>query len=72
MMKAGEKEQVRRDIAEAFDFIRFIVKNPAMLGKIKNGSQIRFVPAVGGKRLKPLRQPKKVQTFAAETVFRSL
>ncbi|MBI5884057.1 MAG: hypothetical protein HZB91_13255 [Elusimicrobia bacterium] len=64
------REKIRRDIAEAFDFMRFLIKHPRMLAKIRNGSEIRILPA--GVCLQASRASKRVQTFAAETVFRSL
>ena len=42
-MKNGEKEQVRKDIAEGFAFVRFLLKNPRALAKIRNGSEIRML-----------------------------
>lgn len=40
MTKRGK---VENDIANAFDFLRDIVKTPSKLDKIKNGNTIRFV-----------------------------
>lgn len=42
-MKRKDKEQCRHDIAEAFDFARFLVRNPRALRKVKGGSEIRLL-----------------------------
>lgn len=45
-MKTTDKEQVRKDISSAFDFIRFLIKKPDMIKKIKDGSEIpKIVPS---------------------------
>lgn len=72
MMKTKNMEQLRMDISEAFDFARFLIKNPKMLKKIKNGSEIRFTPAVHQKMPHSYHPPKNVQAFVAETIFHSL
>lgn len=69
-MKSGENERQRlqTDITEAFDFVRFAIKHPATLRKIRNGAVIRLMPA-SGEPLPPSRAAKGVQVFAAETVY---
>jgi hypothetical protein len=71
-MTAAEKEQVRKDIAETFAFVRFLVKKPALLRKIKNGSEIRILPAQTARAGRAGRGAGRVQFFAAETTFHSL
>lgn len=70
-MTNRDKGQMRADIAEAFDFARFILKNPGMLKKIRNGSAIRIVPA-GANPAASARLPRNVEAFTAETVFHRL
>ena len=67
-----EKERLRRDIGEAFDFVRFLVKNPKELRKVKGGSEIRIVPAVSETKFYSSAKMKNVQAFAAETVYHPL
>ena len=38
-----EKERVRHDVAEAFDFVRFLISHPKELEKIKDGSEIEIL-----------------------------
>ena len=70
-MKLSKKENLQDDIAEAFEFVRFLLKNPRTLKKVKNGSEIRFVPALRNKALIPTHLVKKVQTFTTETIFKT-
>lgn len=65
-MTSRDKGRMRADIAEAFGFARFLLKNHRMLNKIRNGSTIRIVPA--GAR-PAARLPRHAETFTAETVF---
>ncbi len=44
-MKPESKERLRQDISDAFDFVRFLVKNPRTLRKIKNGAVIQLLRA---------------------------
>jgi hypothetical protein len=71
-MKTSDKEQVQRDISKAFDFVRFLIKKPQMLKKIKDGSEICFVPAASSKIPRSSRMSKKVQVFTTELVFHTL
>lgn len=65
-MTNRNKGRLRADIAEAFGFARFLLKNPRMLNKVRNGSTVRIVPA--GTR--PVaRLPRGVEAFTTETVF---
>ena len=69
-MKRNDREQVQRDIAQAFGFIRFLVHKPEMLKEIKDGCEIRFLAGpVGGAAPRPMRLSRNVQAFRAETVF---
>ncbi|MFH1618388.1 MAG: hypothetical protein ABIG11_00630 [bacterium] len=72
MIKRTDKMELRGNIGEAFAFVRFLVKNPKMFGKIKNGTVIRILPASSGKI--PLFAGLKsgTQIFASETIFHSL
>ncbi len=70
-MKRGEREGIRTDIREAFDFARFLIAHPDMLKKVRNGSHIQIIPA-GAKVAERPRLPRRVQAFAAERVFRSV
>jgi hypothetical protein len=72
MTRREKKEHVRRDVSEAFDFVRFLVKNPRALRSIKNGSSVEFLPAETHPKLRSLRMPKSVQTFATETIFHAV
>ena len=69
---ADTKERLQKDIAEAFDFARFILRHPRLLGKIRNGAEVSFVPAASRGLRRTSRTSKRVQSFSAETVFRSL
>ena len=71
-MTMREREQMRRDIHEAFEFLRFVIKNPSALKKIRNNTEIRILPAASGRSLAQYPLYKKTQNFTAETVFRSL
>lgn len=71
-IKTEGRERLRKDIGEAFEFARFLIKNPRTLRTIKSGSVIRLVPADCG-RLPAAHKPSgRVQAFAAQTIFRSL
>ena len=37
------KEKSRHEIAEAFDFLRFLMRNPKEIKRIKNGSTVEIV-----------------------------
>lgn len=65
-MTNRNKGRLRADIAEAFGFARFLLKNPGMLNNVRNGSTIRIIPA--GAR-PAARLPRHVEAFTAETVF---
>lgn len=69
-LTAPELEAVRRDIAEAFAFARFLIDNPKALKAVRDGSEIRIVPSRSVKPGTPL--PARVQAFAARTTFRPL
>jgi len=71
-MKPSDKEQVQRDISEAFSFARFLIKKPQMLKKIKDGCEIYFVPAASSKIPRSSRMSKKIQVFSTETIFHTL
>ncbi|MBI5245195.1 MAG: hypothetical protein HY922_16150 [Elusimicrobia bacterium] len=62
---------MRRDISEAFDFVRFLIKHPEMLKKIKNGAEISIVPEAARRSGRP-KAGRRIQFFAAETVYHSL
>ncbi|HAZ08599.1 MAG TPA: hypothetical protein DCZ01_08790 [Elusimicrobia bacterium] len=62
---------MRADIAEVFDFARFLLKNPGMLKNIRNGSAIRILPA-GARPADSPRLPRNVEAFTAEMVFHRL
>lgn len=70
-MTNRNKERLRTDIAEAFDFARFLLKNPGMLKKIRNGAAIRIIPAGASPTASP-RLPRHVSAFTVETVFHRL
>ena len=69
---ADTKEHLQKDIAEAFEFARFILKHPKILNKIKNGSEIQFVPAAASRTVRLSSATKKIQAFSTETVFHRL
>jgi hypothetical protein len=69
---ADTKEHLQKDIAEAFEFARFVLKHPKMLSAIKNGSEIQFIPAAASRALRPSRATKPIQAFSTETVFHRL
>lgn len=66
-LTALEREAVRNDIAAAFAFARYLVENPKALKDVRDGCEIRIVPAraVGPHR----RAPRRVQMFAASTRY---
>lgn len=66
-----EKTQIRRDIADAFAFLRYLLKHPASLRKIRNDSEVRILPSQS-QALQPSRKTAKVQYFVAETKFHDL
>ena len=70
-MTSREIEQTRRDISEGFEFVRFLVKNPKALKGVRNGCEIRILPAACAATSRPHRWPKGVQPFTAETIFRT-
>ncbi len=69
---ADTKERLQKDIAEAFEFARFVLKHPRMLGKIKNGSEVQFVPTASHRAARSSRASKNIQSFSTETVFHRL
>lgn len=71
-MKMQDRERAQRDIREAFDFVRFLLKNPKELKRIKNGSEVRIVPFVPETMTYAGLKTRNVQTFTAETVFHPL
>lgn len=71
-MTAAEREQCRRDIAQAFEFVRFLIRNPQALRKVRNGAEIRILPSDSARAMRARKLPKRVQVFSARTVFRSL
>jgi len=72
-MTNREKECVRRDIAEAFSFARFIIDNPKFMRKIKNNAGINILPCrAGGEAQKFRCSPKNTQAFISRTMFRPL
>ena len=44
-MHIHNKQELCRDIADAFSFVRFLIKHPKMLNKIKNNAHIHILPA---------------------------
>ncbi|MBI2901274.1 MAG: hypothetical protein HYY17_13910 [Planctomycetes bacterium] len=66
-----DKGRLQKDIAEAFAFVRFLIRHPRMLGKVKNGAEVEFIPAACRPLLPAVRGRGKVQSFYAETVFHS-
>lgn len=71
-LMADTKEHLQKDITEAFEFARFVLKHPKTLTAIKNGSEIQFVPAASSGMRRPSRASKKIQAFSTETVFHRL
>ncbi len=70
-MKNRERDQMRIDIAEAFAFARFLVKNPKMLKKLRSGSEVKILPFGAGLTASS-KISRNTQAFTAETVFHSL
>ena len=70
-MTSRETEQTRRDISEGFEFVRFLIKNPKSLRSIRNGCEIRILPAACAATSRPHRWPRGVQSFTSEMVFHS-
>lgn len=66
---ADDKELVRSQIAEGFEFVRFVLKTPSALKKIRNGSNIVILPKTAGTSRPSKRLPAKTQVFTSETVF---
>ena len=71
-MKRQERERMRKDISEAFDFVRFLIRNPRMLEKVRNGAEIHIVPETARRSMRRARGRKNIQVFSAETVYHSL
>ena len=72
-MTNREKECVRRDIAEAFSFARFIIDNPEFMRKIRNNAGINILPCrIGGNARKLRCFPKNSQAFISQPIFRPL
>jgi len=65
-------EQVKKDIAEAFDLARFLIKNPRELKGVRNGAQIKVIPAAFGPRPKSRRSSGNLQIYVSESVFHPL
>ena len=72
-MANREKESVRRDIAEAFSFARFIIDNPKFTHKIKNNAEINILSCRVGAGTQKLRCfHKNSQAFVSQPIFRPL
>jgi hypothetical protein len=58
-----EKERINRNIGLCFDFLRQVVKNPKLLDKIPNGSELEFVdkdfPMIIREEKKKMKSKKK-------------
>lgn len=67
-----DKKKLQADIAEAFDFARFLVRHPGALRTIENDSEIEFLPVASSRLIHGSGHRKRVQAFSAETVFRPL
>jgi hypothetical protein len=50
------KEQIKRDMAIAFDFIEQIIDNPDILDKIPEGTEVTFLDS---ENVKPEKQSNK-------------
>ena len=55
-MTRQERQTIRKDISETFDFLRYIIANPKFLRNIRNGTYVHFLPP-GGRR--PRGRPRK-------------
>ncbi len=67
---AEDTEKMSEDILQAFDFVRFIVKHPNALRKIKNGVDVKIVSALAASHRS--NRSGKVQSFVCERVFHSI
>jgi hypothetical protein len=47
------KEQIKKDIAIAFDFVEQIIDNPEILDKIPEGTAVTFLDSENSKPEKP-------------------
>jgi hypothetical protein len=70
-MTSRETEQTRRDISEGFEFVRFLIKHPKALKSVRNGSEIRILPAACSAAARPRHWPRGVQPFTTQTIFHS-
>ncbi|HBB67487.1 MAG: hypothetical protein A2X28_06300 [Elusimicrobia bacterium GWA2_56_46] len=72
MKRRVDKSELRANISEAFTFVRFLISNPKMFKKIRNGAEIRILPAASGK-VPPFPGLRRgAQVFTSETIFHYL
>jgi len=67
------KERVRHEISEAFDFLRFVIKNPKEMKNIRNGSEINIVckdvPARRSRKSAPRRSQSPQSSYISQHTF---
>ncbi len=71
-MHIHNKQELCRDIADAFSFVRFLIKHPKMLNKIKNNAHIHILPAKYKKKISFSGLKNNSQLFSSETIFHQL
>ena len=68
-----QKETIRYEISEAFDFIRFLIKHPQEISQIKEGSEINIfckdLPKKSRAELTQRRNRLPQSTYLSEHTF---
>ena len=62
-----EREKMRQDIHQAFEFLRYLISNPKEIKHLKNNSEIHFTRNDVELRGKHSRIPKL--NYTTETIF---
>ncbi|MBI2118548.1 MAG: hypothetical protein HYT97_02855 [Elusimicrobia bacterium] len=67
------KERIKHDISEAFDFLRYLIKNPKEIGKIEEGSEINIfckdIPQKTSKHLNKRKTTAPSISYLSEHTF---
>jgi hypothetical protein len=66
------KEQIKRDIAIAFDFVEQIIENPELLDKIPDGASITFLDDENVKKEKRINKITKKKYVKVKRHFEVL
>jgi hypothetical protein len=70
------KEKTKHEILEAFDFLRFLMKNPEEINHIKDGAEINIlckdIPQKASKKLFGRKRHSFQMNCLSEHIFRQL